>query len=107
MVASCLAVGGTLGDARRRPKPGVARPGVLASGQVEVERVEQLDGRVRRVHLHVGRGREERLRVVEDDLHARADERVGRALGGIGRNREDADDDVPLADELVERVERA
>ena len=47
---------------------------------MEVQRVEQLDRGVRRVHRHVGRRLEQRLGVVEDDLHARRDEVVRRAL---------------------------
>ena len=51
---------------------------------MEIERVEQLDGRVRRVNRHVRRRLEQRLGVVEDDLHARTDEIVGRALSYAG-----------------------
>jgi hypothetical protein len=65
---------------------------------VEVERVQQLDGGIRRVHLHVLRHVEERLGVVEDDPDARRDEIVGDALCAVGRHGDDADDDVLLPD---------
>ena len=53
-------------------------------GQVEVERVQELDGRARVVHGHVGRHRQQRLGVVEDDAHVGRDEGVGHLLCGIG-----------------------
>jgi hypothetical protein len=49
--------------------------------QMEIEGVEELDGRVRRVDLHVGGRVEQRFGVVEDDLDAGVDERVARFLG--------------------------
>src|SRR5579862_7410551 len=67
---------------------------------MEVQRVEHLDRRVRRMDGHVGGRLEQRLGVVEDDLQARGDEVVGRLLRPLGRHREDADDDVLLAHEL-------
>ena len=55
--------------------------------EVEVERVQELDGRARAVHDHV-RGRlQERLGVVEDDVHAGLHELIGDALGGARRAR--------------------
>ena len=42
--------------------------------------MEELDGRIRRVHGDVRRNVEKRLRVVEDDLHAGLDEVVRRTL---------------------------
>ena len=74
-------------------------PAEVRLGQIEVERVEELDGRARRVDRHVGGHVQERLRVVEDDLDAGLDDVVGHLLGGVGRNREDGDDDVLLANE--------
>src|SRR5207247_652721 len=70
--------------------------------EVEVERVQQLDGRVRRVHGHIRGHVEERFRVVEDDLDARVHQRVGRLLGRVGGDGEDADDDVLVANDAVE-----
>src|SRR6476659_10308210 len=70
--------------------------------EVEVERVEQVDRGVRRVHRDVRRDVEERLGIVEDDLHSRADEILGRLLRARCRHREDADDDVLVADEVAE-----
>ena len=77
-------------------------PGVIALGQVEVERVEELDGGVRGVDGDVARDVEERLRVVEDDLHARVDQVVRRLLGAVRGHREHADDDVVLADRVAQ-----
>jgi hypothetical protein len=74
---------------------------------VEVERVEQVDGRVRRVHVHVGGDVEQCLRVVEDDLRARADEGVRRVLGRVGRNGDNPDDDVALSRDLADVGDRA
>ena len=51
------------------------------SGQVEVERVEQVDGRARGVDRHLGRDLQQRLGVVEDDLHARRRPAGRRAPG--------------------------
>src|SRR3954447_23227625 len=76
--------------------------GSSSSGQVEVQRVEQVDGRARGVHGHVGRHLHERLGVVEDDLDACLDEVVGHALRRVGRHREHADDDVLLVDDLLQ-----
>src|SRR5215208_5678745 len=67
-------------------------------GQVEVQRVPQLDSRVRSVHRHVARHVEERLRVVEDDLDAGVDEVVRRVLRVVGGNGEHPHDDVLVAD---------
>src|SRR5438309_2002284 len=50
------------------------------SGEVEVERVEEVHGGTRGVDGHLGRHLQERLGVVEDDLHAGVDELVGQAL---------------------------
>ena len=47
---------------------------------------------------------EQRLGVVEDDLHARLDQVVGQLLGGGGRDGQDADDDVLLLDHLAQVV---
>src|SRR5262249_17849911 len=77
-------------------------PTEKALGEVEVQSVQQLDGWVRRVHRHVGGDVEQRLRVVEDDPHARVDEVVARLLGRLGRNGEDADDDVLVPDDVAQ-----
>src|SRR5437588_8702714 len=58
-------------------------------GQIEVEGVEQLDGRVGRVHGNVLRNVEQRFGVVEDDLDAGPDQVVGHALRVVGRDRDD------------------
>src|SRR5437870_12502154 len=50
------------------------RTAKVSLGQMEVQRVQQLDRRVRGVHRHVRRRLEERLGVVDDDLHAGCDE---------------------------------
>src|SRR5918912_898518 len=70
--------------------------------QVEIQGVEELDGRVRGVDDDVARHVEERLRVVEEDLHAGVDEVVRRGLRVVGWNGEHADDDVLVADDLGE-----
>src|SRR5262249_56740770 len=70
--------------------------------QIEIERVEQLDRRVGRVHRNVLRHVEQRLGVVEDDLDARGDEVVGDALRAVGGERDDADNDVLLSDRSAE-----
>ena len=69
------------GDRRAGP-PRRARRLVRCArlGEVEVERVQQLDGRVRRVHRDLGGHVEEALGVVEDDPHAGLDEVVRHAL---------------------------
>src|SRR5262245_4897194 len=72
------------------------------SGEVEVQRVKQLDSRVRRVHLDVVRHVEQSLRVVEDDLDARIDQLVSCVLRAVGRYRNYADDDVLVADHAPE-----
>ena len=59
------------------------------------------------MHLHIGRHVEERLRVVEHDLHAGLYDRVGRRLARLGGNGENSDDDVPLAADRLELRERA
>src|SRR2546423_11642208 len=53
-----------------------ARDSPYASGQVEVERVKEIDRWAGRVHGHVWRHLEQLLRVVEDDLHACANQPV-------------------------------
>ncbi len=50
--------------------------------------MQQVDGRVRRVHGDVARDVEERFRVVEDDADARIDEVVGHLLRRAGRDGE-------------------
>src|SRR5918912_146934 len=70
--------------------------------QMEVQGMEELHGRVRGVDDDVARHVEERLRVVEEDLHARADEVVRGGLRVLRRHGEDADDDVLVADDLRE-----
>src|SRR3954452_8112349 len=72
------------------------------SGQVEVERVEQVHGWARGVDGHVGRNLDQRLGVVEDDLDPGADEVVGHALGGLGGHGEHADDDVLVLDHALQ-----
>ena len=54
-----------------------------------------MDGDLRR-HL------QQRLGVVEDDLHTGVDEVVRQRLGGGVRHRENADDDVLVLDDLLE-----
>src|SRR4029079_12568989 len=54
--------------------------------EVEVERVQQVDRGARGVDRHLGRHLQERVRVVEDDLHAGVDETVRQRLGGRGRH---------------------
>src|SRR5262245_14246084 len=68
--------------------------------QIEVERVEELDGRARGVDRHVGRDGQERVRVVEDDLHAGGDQVVRDHLGRVRRHGEHADHDPVVADHL-------
>src|SRR5204863_8833391 len=65
--------------------------------EVEVQRVEEVDGGVRRVHGDVGGDVEQRLRVVEDDLDADVDEVVRSLLCARGGDGKDADDDVLVA----------
>ena len=79
----------------------IARPATRL-GQVEVERVEKVDGGARRVHGHLGRHLKELLRVVEDDPHAGLDEPVRNVLRGVVGHREDPDDDLLLRDDAVE-----
>src|SRR3712207_6030734 len=74
--------------------------------EVEVQRVQELDRGVRRVHGDVRRHVEQRLGVVEDDPDAGVDEVVGRLLRVRGRDREHADDDVLLADDGAQVVVR-
>ena len=81
-----------------------AAPGL---GEVEVERVEQVDSRAGRVDRHLRRHLQQRLGVVEDDLDAGVDELVGQLLRGGRRDGEDADDDVLLLDDLLEVVDVA
>src|SRR5918995_2947212 len=76
------------------------------SGEVEVERVEQVHGRARRVHRDLGRDLQECLGVVEDDLHAGLDEVVCDLLCCLGGDGEHADHDVLLADHPLEIVVR-
>jgi hypothetical protein len=49
--------------------------------EVEVQRVEQVDRRARGVDGHLRWNLQQRLGVVEDDLHAGVDEVVGERLG--------------------------
>src|SRR5918994_6130934 len=53
------------------------------SGEVEVERVEQVHGWARGVHRHLWRHLQKGLGVVEDDLHAGLYEVVGDLLRGV------------------------
>src|SRR5919112_59892 len=76
------------------------------SGEVEVQRVEQVDGGTRGVHRDLRRHLEQRLRVVEDDLDARLDEVVGHLLRGLCRHGKHADDHVLLADHALELLVR-
>src|SRR5829696_3967916 len=80
----------------------VARSIIGALGEVEVQRVEEVDGRAGRVHRHLRRHVQQRLGVVEDDLDARVDELVGELLRRGGGDGEDADDDVLLLDDLAQ-----
>ena len=59
------------------------------------------------MHADIRGNIEQRLRVVEDDLRACADERVRGVLSSLGRNGDDADDDVPLAEDFGHIVDRA
>ena len=77
----------------------------LRLGEVEVERVEQVDGRAGGVDRHLRRHVQQRVGVVEDDLHAGVDELVGQLLGRRRRHGEDADDDVLVLDDLRQVVE--
>src|SRR3954447_10495443 len=79
---------------------------IVMSGEVEVERVEQVDRGARGVDRHLGRDLQQRVGVVEDDLHAGVAEPVGQRLGRDGRYCEDADDDVLLLDHLTQVVDR-
>src|ERR671924_17505 len=72
------------------------------SGQIEVQRVEEVNGGTRGVHGHLRRYLEEGLRVVEDDLHSGRHEIVGHLLGGLGGDREHAHYHVLLADHPLE-----
>src|SRR3954447_5185963 len=81
--------------------------GVSLSGQVEVQRVEEVHGWARGVHGHVRRDLQERLGVVEDDLDAGFDEVVGHALGRVGGHGEHSDDDVLLRHDLLKVRVRA
>ena len=78
-----------------------------AAGQVEVERVEQVDGGAGGVDRHLRRHLQQLLGVVEDDLHPGFDEAVGDVLGGVGGHREDADDDLLLGDDVRQVAEVA
>ena len=69
---------------------------------MKVEGVQQVDGGVRGMDGDVLRDVEQRLGVVEQDLHAGVDQVIRRLLGVLGRDREDADDDVLLANGLLE-----
>jgi hypothetical protein len=53
---------------------------------VGVEGVHELDGWVRRVHLHVVGDVEQCFGVVEDDLDAGVDQLVSGCLGASGRD---------------------
>src|SRR5436305_10423405 len=73
-------------------------------GEVEVERVEVVHRRARRVDRHVRRHLEQRLRVVEDDLHSRLDEVVRNPLRRLGGHREHSHHDVLILHHPVELV---
>ena len=70
-----------------RCRPGGTRAREGSSGQVEVQRIEELDGGIRRVDGDVGRHVEQRLGVVEDDLHAGTDQVVRSRLRARQRER--------------------
>ena len=70
-------------------------------GEVGVEPGEKLSRRVVCVDQHTLRCLEERLGVVEDHLHARRGEIVGRSLCGLGRAGQDSSDDRLRADDLL------
>src|SRR3954454_23214100 len=72
--------------------------------QVEIQRIEEVDGGARGVDRHLRLHLEQRLRVGEDDLHPGVEELVREGLGGAGRHGEDADDDVLLLDDLAQLV---
>src|ERR687898_616334 len=74
------------------------------SGEVEVERVEQVHGGARGVHRHLGRDLQQCFGVVEDDLHARLDQVVGHLLRGLGGHRQHAHHHILLADHPLEVV---
>ena len=57
------------------------------------------------MHGHLGRHLEQGLGVVEDDLHTGFHEVVGDLLRGGGGHGQHADDDVLLADHLLEVVD--
>src|SRR3954471_18201616 len=80
---------------------------VMGAGQIEVERVEQVDRGARGVDRDLGRHLQQRVGVVEDDLHAGVDELVGQRLRRRRGGREDADDDVLLLDDLAQVVDGA
>jgi hypothetical protein len=73
---------------------------------MEVQGVKELDSRVRRVHLDVGGDVEQPFAVVEDDPHPSVDEVVRNPLRRRGRNGQDADDDVLVADGVPELAVR-
>src|SRR3954469_13072561 len=79
---------------------------IVMSGEIEVERVEQVHGGARGMDRHLGGNLQQRVRVVEDDLHAGVDELVGQRLRRGRRHREHADDDVLLLDDLAQVVDR-
>src|SRR4051794_8962221 len=76
----------------------------IRSGQVEVERVQEVDRGAGGVHGHLGRHLQQGFGVVEDDLDPGVHQAVGQLLGGGGGHGEDADDDVLLLDHLLELV---
>ena len=54
------------------------------------------------MHGDLRRHRQQRLRIVEDDLHAGRDQLVGETLRGLGGDGQDADDDVLVLDQTTQ-----
>src|SRR5918998_2798556 len=77
------------------------------SGEVEVERVEQVHGRAGGVNRNLRRDLQQCLGVVEDDLHAGFHEVVGHLLRGLGGYGQDPHHHVLLADHPLELLVRA
>src|ERR671914_616409 len=74
------------------------------SGQIEVQRVEEVDGRARGVDRDLRRHLEQRLGVVEDDPHAGVDQVIGHLLGGLGWDGQHPDDDLLVDHHPLELV---
>src|SRR3712207_8274802 len=72
----------------RRPPRSTLFPYTTLFRSIEVEGVEQVDRGAGGVDGHLGRDLQQRLGVVEDDLHAGADHLVGQRLGGSRRSEE-------------------